>query len=209
MDGCIDSLGNATVFTALDANSGCCQVSVREEGPNKTVFVCLFGSYRFKRIPFGLANAPATLQRAAVILLNRFKWQTCVIYLDDINVFSDNLDDCLTHLRDVMTIFQDGSLTLELRKCDFFTDTFTYLGHIIRTGRLTIEQARVKSLAKANAPPTQAKLYSFSGLVNIYRRFVPTFSDISASLNALLHKRQPSKLDHVTSEQKDAFNFLR
>ncbi|CAN8075729.1 unnamed protein product, partial [Agarophyton chilense] len=101
MDECIDSLGDATVFTALDSNCGYWQVPVREEDRDKTAFLCHSGSYRFKRMPFGLTNAPATFQRATDILMSRFKWRTCLVYLDDIIVFSRNLDDHLTHVRDV------------------------------------------------------------------------------------------------------------
>ncbi|CAN8070297.1 unnamed protein product [Agarophyton chilense] len=140
--------------------------------------------------------------------MSRFKWRTCLVYLDDIIVFSRNLDDHLTHVRDVMTVLRDAGITLKLRKCEFFTDTGKYLGHVIRPGRLMIEQVHIKSLCEAKEPRTQTELRSFLGLVNVYRRFIPSLSDIAAPLNALLRKGQPLKLAPFTTDQSDSFRSL-
>lgn len=99
MDGYIDSLGEATMFSTLDANWGYWQVPFRPEDREKRAFECHFvchsGHYRFKCMPFGLTNDPTTFQRALDILLARFKWWSCLVYLDDIIVFSSTLDDHL------------------------------------------------------------------------------------------------------------------
>lgn len=85
-------------------------------------------------------NAPATFQRAVEISNIRFiMWRICLIYLDKITVFSDNLDDHLIHVREVMTVLQDADIQLKLRNCDFFTDTVKYLGHVICSGQFSIE----------------------------------------------------------------------
>ncbi|CAN8076686.1 unnamed protein product [Agarophyton chilense] len=206
MDEYIDSLGTATVFKTLEANWGYWQVPVRKQDQDKTAFACHSGLYRFKRMPFGLTNAPATFQRSIDILLDRFKWRICLVYLDDIIVFSDNMDKHLTHVRDIMTTLRDAGVTLKLKKCDFFTDKVKYLGHVIRLGLVTIEETCVKSLKEAKEPRTQTELRSFLGLANVYRRFIPHFADKAASLNALLRKGQPPKLDPLTPVQTESFN---
>ena len=81
MDECIDSLGDAVVFTTLDCNSGYWQIPVHPEDRDKTTFTSHYGIYRFLRLPFGLRNAPATFQRAIDIILSGVKWKTCVVYL--------------------------------------------------------------------------------------------------------------------------------
>ena len=88
MDEFIDSLGDATVFTTLDCNSRYWQVEITEEDLDKTTFASHSGLYRFLRMPFGLKNAPATFQRAVDIILSRVKWETALVYLDDVIVYS-------------------------------------------------------------------------------------------------------------------------
>ncbi len=92
---CIDSLGDATVFTTLDCNSGYWQIPVATQDRDKTTFTSHFGTYRFKRMPFGLKNAPATFQRAIDIILAGVKWQHCIVYLDDVIVFSKSMESHL------------------------------------------------------------------------------------------------------------------
>ena len=87
MDECIDSLGDAVIFTTLDCNSGYWQIPVHPDDRDKTTFTSHYGIYRFLRLPFGLRNAPATFQRAIDIILSGFKWKTCLVYLDDVIVF--------------------------------------------------------------------------------------------------------------------------
>jgi hypothetical protein len=74
MDDCLDSLGAANIFSTLDANSGYWKLNVAEADRDKTSFTSHNGKFRFKRIPFGLANAPATFQRAMDVMLSRVPW---------------------------------------------------------------------------------------------------------------------------------------
>ena len=88
IDDCIDSLGNAKVFTILDCNSGYWQIPVAVDDQDKTTFATHVGTWRFIRMTFGLTNAPTTFQRALDIILSGAKWQYCLIYLDDVIIFS-------------------------------------------------------------------------------------------------------------------------
>ena len=98
MDDYIDSLGEASVFTTLDCNSGYWQITIREEDRDKTAFTSHAGTFRFIGIPFGLTDAPATFQRTIDILLSRCRWQSFLVYLDDIIIFSKNKEDHLRHV---------------------------------------------------------------------------------------------------------------
>ncbi len=88
MDDCIESLGEAKIFTTLDCNSGYWQIPIHEADRNKTALVSHMGSYLFTRMPFGLTNAPAKFQRAVDILLSGVNCQFCLVYLYDIIVYS-------------------------------------------------------------------------------------------------------------------------
>jgi hypothetical protein len=79
MDECIDYLGDATIFSTLDCNSGYWQIPVEPADMDKTTFTSHEGTFRFTRMPFGLSNAPATFQRMVDIILSGVKWKTCLV----------------------------------------------------------------------------------------------------------------------------------
>lgn len=87
MDECIDCLGDARVFTKLDCNSGYWQRPIARKDNDKSAFVCHSGLSRYLRLPFALTNPPATFQRTLDVLLSRFKWKTCLAYLEDVIIF--------------------------------------------------------------------------------------------------------------------------
>jgi len=93
MDECIDCLGEAKVFSTLDCNAGYWQVLIVDGDREKTAFICDKGAYHYKRMPFGLTNAPATFQRALDIILSGVKWQSCLVYLDDVIVYSKTQEE--------------------------------------------------------------------------------------------------------------------
>ena len=176
MDECIHSLGEANVFTTLDCNLGYWQIPVAERDQDKTTFTCHEGTYRYKRMPFGLTNAPATFQRTLDIALSAFKWKSCLVYLDDVIVFSQDLKSHFTHVEAILETLSETAITPKLAKCRFFTDTVKYLGHFIRPGTLEVDEVATAALTKAKPPKTQTELRSFLGLCNFYRRFVPNYS---------------------------------
>ena len=102
IDDCIDSLGDAVIFSTLDANSGYWQMKIRKQDRHKTAFVTHSGVYQYVRMPFGLTNAPASFQRALDLILTKFKWKTCLIYLDDIIIFSNSVEDHIRHVDEVL-----------------------------------------------------------------------------------------------------------
>ena len=112
MDECIDSLGDANVFTTLDAYSGYWQVGLEERDRAKTSFVCHAGQYQYKRMPFGLTNAPATFHRALDMILSPFKWKTCLVYIDDIVIFSKSVEEHIRHVDEISTALGEAGVTL-------------------------------------------------------------------------------------------------
>ena len=208
MDECIDSLGLAQIFTTLDCNAGYWQLPVAERDRAKTAFVCHSGLFEYVRMPFGLKNAPASFQRTLDIILSGYKWKSCLVYLDDVIIFSGSFEDHLCHVRAVLRALKAAGITLKFAKCDFFTDKFKYLGHIIGQCTLSVDSIATMALRGARHPTTQTELRAFLGLCNVYRRFVANFAKLAGPLNALLRKGQPVELTNFSDEESGAFQAL-
>ena len=181
IDDCLDSLSDAQIFTTLDCNAGYWQVPVAPEDRDKTTFTSYLGTYRYVRMPFGLRNAPATFRRALDIILGGVRWLTCLIYLDDVIVYSKDAETHLRHVDEVLRLLRRTGVTLKLRKCSFFQMKLDYVGHGIAPGKLSVAVDNSKAFAKAVFPQVITQLRSFLGAANVYRRFVqrnPTLSDL-------------------------------
>ena len=208
MDEYIDSLGESTVFTTLDCNSGYWQIPVAPRDREKTTFVCHSGLYQYRRMPFGLTNAPATFQRTLDIILAPYKWSSCLVYLDDVIIFSKDVESHFSHVERVLSALRSAGVTLKLAKCDWFTSTVKYLGHVIQPGTLGIDPVATKALRNLEHPRTQTELRSFLGLCNVYRRFIRDYTRTAAPLNARLKKGQPFNLEPFELEEVEAFDRL-
>jgi hypothetical protein len=185
LDECIDSPGDAVVFSTLDANSGYWQVSMHPCDRDKNTLTCHVGIFRFKRIPFGLRNAPSTFQRAMDVILSGVHWQKYLCYLDDIIVFSSSMESHVEDLDKVLSLLRDAGVSLRLDKCHFFRRRANYLGHVIEPGKLSVQATKVDNILKAKLPRTKTELRAFLGICNVYRRFVPKFETIAAPLRVI------------------------
>ena len=115
----------------------------------------------------------------------------------------------LRHVEEVLRLLRRTDVTLKLRKCSFFQPKFDYLGHIITTGNLSVAIDNSKAFAKAVFPRTVTQLRSFLGTANVYRRFVPKYSDIARPLNSMLRKDAEPDWEKPTDEQTRAFETLK
>ena len=208
MDECLDSLGEAEFFSTLDANSGFWQIEVTPEDRDKTTFSCHVGMYRFTRMPFGLINAPATFQRAMDIILSEVRWESVIVYLDDVIVFSRTFEEHLKHLGVVLGKLSEAGATLKFSKCHFFRRSVDYLGHRLLPHKLQVLEKNVEAIRKASAPTSKTQVRSFLGLCGVYRRFVPNYATIAKPLTALT-KKGSAETFSLTPDQYDAFEALK
>jgi len=160
-------------------------------------------------MPFGLTNAPATFQRALDIILSGVKWQSCLIYLDDVIVYSKMEEEHIGHVDHVLRLLREAGGTLRLPKCRFFRTTVEYLGHEIKTGRLGVMNAHTRALREEHFPTTRTHLRSFVGMCNVFRRFVPNFSRMAAPLTDLMGSTAPVLVPPATPLQQQAFDRLK
>ena len=107
----------------MHCNAAYWQVLIADGDREMTAFVCHKGAYHYKSMPFGLKNAPATFQRALDIILSGVKWQSFLVYLDDVIIYFKTQEEHVQHLDDVLGLLRAAGVTLKLPKCRFFRTT--------------------------------------------------------------------------------------
>ena len=192
MDDVFDTLGNANVrlFSVVDMASGFWQVPVNSSSQDKTGFVTHEGVWRFKKLPFGLINSPATFAMVLAKALNGINWKFAMTYVDDIIIFSSDFNQHLRHLQLLFQKLREANLKIKPTKCDFAADNVTYLGHVITEDGNKVDQKKVEAVRDFPVPKNESQLRSFLGLCQYYRRFVFGFSHLSGPLNNLLKKSE-------------------
>ena len=188
IDDILDTLGGCKYFSTLDLSSGYWQIEMDKESAEKTAFSTHRGLFEFTRMPFGLCNGPATFQRLMEIVLAGLQWECCVVYVDDILVCSETLEDHVAHLRQVFDRLRQGGLKLKPSKCTFLCDKVVFLGHVISADGISPDPAKTEKVRDFPVPSDVGGVRQFLGLASYYRRFVPSFSKIAAPLNALTKK---------------------
>ena len=131
LDDVIERLAGARYFSSLDMAGGFWQIPIREKDKEKTAFVTPEGLYEFNRMPFGLKNAPPGFQRLMNRLFGHLMWQYCLVYIDDLLVFSKTFDEHLANLRVVFEILRKAHLLLQPPKCGFGLHETGYVGYVV------------------------------------------------------------------------------
>jgi hypothetical protein len=156
-------------------------------------------------MPFGLKAAPATFQRLINNVLSGLIGFRCLVYLDDIILFGETIEEHNEKLRDVFDRLRQYKLKLQPDKCEFFKNELIYLGHIVIEHGVIPDPKKTEAVVRFPAPNTPTEVKSFLGLAGYYRRFIPNFSSIAKPLTELLKK---DVVFRWTSKQQEAFEAL-
>ena len=190
IDDLLDQLKGKKIFSTLDAKRGYWQIKVQEESVAKTAFVTFDGLYEFRVMPFGLCNAPSTFQRLMQRTLSGLS-RFCSVYIDDILVFSETVEDHMEHLRQVFCRLRDVGLKLHPQKCFLGRSEVPYLGHIISSNGIFPNPDKIEAVKKYPTPTNVRSVREFLGLASYYRRFVPNFAKIAGPLHMLTRANVP------------------
>lgn len=148
IDSIVSQLGSATFLSKIDLLKGFHQVPMDEHSKELTAFSCLQGKFQYRRMPFGLRNAPATFQLLMQRVLSGLD-SFALSYIDDVIIFSITFNDHITHISQVLTRLNSFGLTVKKSKCSWCFKSFEFLGFVVGNGKLTIPEARVQHLKDA------------------------------------------------------------
>ena len=182
----IDALSGARYFSSLDLRSGYWQVELKEEHKERTAFTAgPLGFYEFNSMPFGLTNAPTTFQKLMHRCLGDLH-DDCLVYLDDIVVFSSSISEHIEKLEKVFQRLQQYNLKLKPSKCHFLKSELLYLGHVVSSRGVHTDPDKLTAVRTWPTPTNIKEVQQFIGFVGFYRRFIQNFAKISEPLHKLL-----------------------
>jgi hypothetical protein len=178
----LDRLANAKIYTKLDIKDAYHNSWIAEGDEWKMAFRTKDGLYEYLVMPFGLTNALASFQRWMNEILSDYLDVFCIAYLDDILIYSDDLEQHHRHVKMILRRVEEVGLTLKASKCEFHTNKTEYLGYIISPTRIEMDPEKVRAVAEWKEPTNVKGVQSFLGFANFYRRFIRDFSKITAPL---------------------------
>nr|KAG5687934.1 hypothetical protein BaRGS_021642 [Batillaria attramentaria] len=183
----LDCLSGSQFFTVLDMKSGYYQVEIAEEHKQRTAFtVGPLGFFEYNRLPFGLTNSPATYQRLMEDVLGDMHMKICLIYLDDLIIFSRTYEEHVNRLRKVFQRLLEAGLKLAPKKCHLFKERVVYVGHQVSADGIAPDPDKTQTIRDWPRPTNPEEVRRFLGFSGYYRKFVQNYSRISAPLTALM-----------------------
>ncbi|KAL5563392.1 hypothetical protein UlMin_033139 [Ulmus minor] len=195
IDQMLDRLAGKEYYCFLDGYSGYNQIVIAPEDQHKTTFTCPYGTFAFRRMPFGLCNAPATFQRCMMAIFTEMVEHFVEVFMDDFSVFGDSFGLCLDNLAKVLKRCEETNLVLNWEKCHFMVKEGIVLGHKVSRDGLEVDKAKVETIEKLPPPVSVKGIRSFLGHAGFYRRFIKDFSKVAKPLCNLLEKDRKFDFD--------------
>nr|GEZ68477.1 DNA-directed DNA polymerase [Tanacetum cinerariifolium] len=191
MDQMLERLAGNEYYCFLDGFFGYFQILIDPRDQEKTTFTCPYGTFSYRRMPFGLCNAPGTFQMCMLAIFHDMVEKTMEVFMDDFSVFGNSFENCLSCLDKMLQGCEDTNLSLNWEKSHFMVKEGIVLGHKISKNEIEVDKAKIDVIAKLPHPTTVKGIRSFLGYAGFYRRFIQDFSKISRPMTHLLKKNTP------------------
>ncbi|XP_024013164.1 uncharacterized protein LOC112087479, partial [Eutrema salsugineum] len=206
IDQMLERLANHPYFCFLDGYSGFFQIPIDPRDQEKTTFTCPYGTYAYRRMPFGLCNAPATFQRCMMHIFSDLIEEKVEVFMDDFSVYGSSFSECLANLSQVLKRCEEHRLVLNWEKCHFMVQEGIVLGHKVSEKGIEVDKAKIEVMVNLQAPNSVKGIRSFLGHAGFYRRFIKDFSKIARPLTRLLCK----EVEFIFNEEcEEAFKRIK
>jgi hypothetical protein len=206
IDETLTRLSRAKFFTKFDIRQAFHKIRMHPDSEDLTTFRTRYGSYKYKVVPFGLTNGPATFQRYINDVFLDCLDDFLTAYLDDLLIYSENERDHEIHVKKVLTRLREAGLQVDIKKSEFHVQKTKYLGFIVGTNGIEVDPEKVAVVKGWQIPTTVRGIQSFLGFCNFYRRFIKNYGRISRPLSRLIKKDVPFIFDESC---KKAFAELK
>ncbi len=203
----LEQLRQAKYYTKLDLRNAYNLIRIREGDEWKTAFSTTSGHYEYLVMPFGLANSPSVFQSFMNDVFRDMLDRWVIVYIDDILIYSNTLEEHISHVRSVLKRLLQYQLYAKAEKCEFHQTSTSFLGYIISQKGVAMDDRKVKAVLEWPQPQTIKELQRFLGFANFYRRFIRDFSAIASPLTTMT-KRHAARLTW-SPESRQAFNELK
>ena len=192
-----DAIGEkkATIFSTLDFSNSFHQLGMDPQSAHKTAFVTQNGQFQWNVLPYGLVNSPVTFTRAMHEILQEHLFKTCIIYVDDIIVYSRNMKEHVEHLKEIFKCIAKAGLRLKPSKCRFAAKEVKYLGHILSGDGVRPNPEKTAIVDNFPVPKNEKQVRSFLGLTNYYKRFIRDYSKVAVHNVCSAEKGSPIRVE--------------
>ncbi|XP_062586311.1 uncharacterized protein K02A2.6-like [Saccostrea cucullata] len=204
VDEIFSNLAGGKHFTNLDLKNAYLQMEIEEDHQKYLTINTHRGLFRFNRLMYGVASAPAVWQRAMDQVLQGINGTHCMI--DDMIITGSTTEEHLGNLEKVLSRLQNFNLRANIKKCDIFKDSVECCGHKVDKDGLHKTEEKVKAVVEAKIPENVTELRAFLGLVNYYGKFMPNLSTVLRPLHKLLEK---DRKWNWTNECQTAFRKVK
>ncbi|GKB33174.1 putative reverse transcriptase domain-containing protein [Tanacetum coccineum] len=204
IDDLFDQLQGSRYFSKIYLLSGYHQLRVHEEYIPKTAFRTRYGHLEFTVTPFGLTNAPSVFMDLVNRVCKPYLDKFVIVFIGDILIYSKFNHE--VHLKLVLKLLKKEKLFAKFSKCESWLQEVHYLGHVVNSNVIHVDQSKIEKVQNWKAPKTSSEIRSFLGLAGYYRCFISNFSKIAKPFTALTQKNQK---DEWGVEQEEAFHTLK
>ena len=204
-----DALINAKYMSTIDATSGYWQIPLTERSKQFTAFTTMSARWQYVCLPMGITNAAPTFQKNMEAMLYGMLWKNCIVYIDDIIVYSNTFKEHIQHLREVLRRLKAANIVIKPSKCNLCQSEVEYLGHIVGNGQLKTTQHNIEKVKSCELPKTLTEVRAFCNLAGYYRKFIKNYAEIAKPLTELMSQKGKKTRVTLSEEATAAFHKLK